>query len=302
MKFPVIEEKNRLNSLKYPEGKIKMILDTDTYNEVDDQFALAYALKSQDKLDIEAIYAAPFYNDRSKNPEDGMKKSYYEIIKIMKKMGYNNEEKVFKGSTDYIKDYDNPQISAAAEDLIGRVESLTSEEKLYVVAIGAITNIASAVLMEPEIIKDIVIIWLGGHAHYWPDTKEFNLSQDILASRVIFDCGVPLIQIPCMGVASHLQTNVPELKYYLSESDIGQYLINIVENYTDNPHGWSKVIWDISTIGYLINKNWVKTELVHSPVLTDQVTWSFDNSRHLIKVARWIDRDGIFSDLFNKIN
>lgn len=55
-----------------------------------------------------------------------------------------------------------------------------SEEKpLYVLAIGAITNVASALLMEPEIKNRMVLVWLGGNAYSWPDNKEFNLFQDV---------------------------------------------------------------------------------------------------------------------------
>ena len=31
-------------NLNRPEGKIDVVLDTDAYNEIDDQFAIAYAL------------------------------------------------------------------------------------------------------------------------------------------------------------------------------------------------------------------------------------------------------------------
>ena len=55
------------------------------------------------------------------------------------------------------------------------------------------------------------------------------------------------------------------------------------------------------TIAYLINPNWVLTALVHSPVLTDQVTWSVDNSRHFIRSANYVFRDGIFRDFFEKL-
>jgi len=48
-----------------------MVLDTDTYNEVDDQFAVVYALRSPERLRVEALYAAPFHNDRSSGPADG---------------------------------------------------------------------------------------------------------------------------------------------------------------------------------------------------------------------------------------
>ena len=49
--------------------KVNVILDTDTYNECDDQFALSQLLKNQDIFNIEAITVAPyshidrFYND-----------------------------------------------------------------------------------------------------------------------------------------------------------------------------------------------------------------------------------------------
>ena len=59
-----------LNRLKRPEGKIDVVLDTDTYNEIDDQFALAYLLRSGEKLNVKAIYAAPFFNEKSEGPAD----------------------------------------------------------------------------------------------------------------------------------------------------------------------------------------------------------------------------------------
>ena len=59
---------------------VRMVLDTDTYNEIDDQFAVVYALISPE-LDVQAVYAAPFHNNRSSGPGDGMEKSYEEILR-----------------------------------------------------------------------------------------------------------------------------------------------------------------------------------------------------------------------------
>jgi hypothetical protein len=122
------------------------------------------------------------------------------------------------------------------------------------------------------------------------------------ASRLIFDCGVPLVHIPAMGVTTHLLTTISELEaYVLGRGEIGDYLVDIVKGYQANHFGWSKVIWDIATIAYLINDNWVPTELVDSPILTDEVTWSFNRSRHLIRYATFVHRDPIFRDLFTKL-
>lgn len=300
MDFPKSTNQFILDRLELPEGKIKMVLDTDTYNEIDDQFALMYALRSPDRLNVQAIYAAPFYNDRSEGPGDGMEKSYDEIYRVLDRMNIKPSEGfVLKGSTRYLENLETPCESEAVRDLIKRV--MSSEEPLYVVAIGAITNIASAILLEPSIIEKIVVVWLGGHALYWPDTKEFNLEQDVLAARVVFDCGVPMVQIPCLNVVSHLATTLAELEMYMDgKSSIGTYLTQIVREYSKDHFAWSKVIWDISAIAYLIDPAWVPTNIVHSPVLTDQVTWSADQSRHLIKSAYNVDRDQIFKDLFKK--
>ena len=302
MEFPELSNQEHLEKLEHPGKKVRMVLDTDTYNEVDDQFALAYALKSQEAMDVEAIYAAPFHNDRSSGPEDGMEKSYQEIINILNMLEILDDGLVYKGSRGYLEDRKTPRESKAARNLIEKAKTATEEDPLYVVAIGAITNVASAILMEPEIIKKIVVVWLGGHAHYWPDTKEFNLFQDLPASRLIFDCGVPLVQMPCMGVSSHLITTASELEFYLKgKSKLGTYLTDIVSRATNDIKAGSRIIWDISTIAWLINPEWLPGNVVHSPIVTEDYTWSKDKSRHFIRCAAYANRDKIFADLFSKL-
>lgn len=301
MEFKKLSTQFLINRLELPEGKINMVLDTDTYNEVDDQFALLYALRSTERLNVEAVYAAPFYNDRSQGPRDGMEKSYEEILRVFERMNMKPPENfVFKGSTRYLESLDTPCHSEAVDDLIQR--AMSAEKPLYVVAIGAITNVASAILIEPRIMERIVIVWLGGNALYWPHTREFNLMQDVLAAQVIFNCGVPLVHVPCNNVVTHLHTTIAELEKYIDgKSAIGTYLTQIVREYSNDHIAWPKVIWDVAAVAYLVNPLWVPTNLVHSPVLTDQMTWSVDQSHHFVKVVVSVDRDQIFRDLFNKI-
>ena len=73
----------RIKNLSVPKGMADVVLDTDAYNEIDDQFAITYLLKSKDKLNTKAIYAAPFLNEKSVSPKDGMEKSYDEIFKLL---------------------------------------------------------------------------------------------------------------------------------------------------------------------------------------------------------------------------
>lgn len=280
-----------------------MVLDTDTYNEVDDQFALAYALLSPEKLKVEAVYAAPFHNSRSEGPADGMEKSYQEILRLLEFMNVPSEGFVYRGSTGYLQDIKQPIRSEAALDLVSKALASSPEEPLYVVTIGCITNIASAILIEPGIINNIVVVWLGGNGLDWPTQREFNLMQDVLAAQVVLNSGVPLVITPCRPVVSHFHTTLPELAHYLKgKNSLSNYLYEIVAGYNaQNLDAWSKEIWDVVAIAWLVNPAWVPTDLVHSPILTDQVTYSKDSARHFIRMATSLNRDAIFRDLFAKL-
>ena len=223
-------ELQRLRNLEVPTGNIDCVLDTDTYNEIDDQYALSLMIKSP-KLNLRAIYAAPFFNTHSTSPEDGMERSYDEILKLLTLMGKEDRKAdVFKGSRTYLPDEKTPVDSPAARHLCELAMTYSVEKPLYVVAIGAITNVASALLLEPRIADRIVLVWLGGHFDTWPDTREFNLFQDVAGARVVFGCGCPLVQLPCMGVVSSFYVTGPELRTWLSGK-------NALCDYLVSPHG-----------------------------------------------------------------
>jgi purine nucleosidase len=317
MNFPKISSSARLEKLQPPEGKIRIVIDTDTYNEIDDQFAVVHALLSPERLLVEGIYAAPFFNHRSTSPGQGMELSYDEILRLLDRLDMPSESLAYRGSSGFLTDYDHPYASDAVNDLIEKAMSL--DEPLYVVAIGALTNIASAILIEPKIIEKIILVWLGGNALHWPHTTEFNLCGDVLASRLIFDCGVPLILIPCAGVTTHLRTTVSEIEQYvMGQGAIGDYLAETFKNYSDDHFAWSKEIWDVVAIAFMINSDWIPSFITSSPMVAQQppdnepgpnpypweknnLTWSFDQSRHSIRCAYYVERDPIFRDLFTKL-
>jgi inosine-uridine nucleoside N-ribohydrolase len=280
---------------------VRMVLDTDTYNEIDDQFALVYSLISRE-LKVEAVYAAPFHNSRSKGPGDGMQKSYEEILRILNMMGLNHEGFAFKGSDDYLRDLREPHRSPASLDLVARATSADNKNPLYVVAIGAITNVASAILIDPSITRKIVVVWLGGNGHDWPHQQEFNFRQDLKASRLIFDSGVPLVQLPCTPVVTHFATTLPEMEHYLSgQGDIAGYLLKIFREYKQNHFATSKVLWDMTAVAWLVNPEWLPSNLVHAPIVTDQFTLSVDKTRHFVRAVYFVERDPIFGDFFKKL-
>ena len=91
-------------NLESPQKNVDVVLDTDAFNEVDDQYAIVYMLRSSE-LNPVAIYAAPFLNGKSESPADGMEKSYNEIFHILKLAGRTDmNDKVYKGAREYLKD------------------------------------------------------------------------------------------------------------------------------------------------------------------------------------------------------
>lgn len=303
MQWPKMDEAERMARLQAPAGRVDMVLDTDTYNEVDDQFALCYSLLSPERVNLQAVYAAPFHNDRSSGPEDGMEKSYDEIVRLLGTVNVGAEGFVFKGSRSYLSDRDTPVDSPAARDLVARAMARPEGDPLYVTAIGCITDVASALLMEPELVRRIVVVWLAGHELSWPHTREFNMMQDIAASQIILDSGVPLVLVPCMGVASHLTSTPWELNACIGgKNALCDALCELFAAYSANHYGWAKEIWDVAAVSWVLHPEWTQTELVHSPILSEDSHYSFDNGRHFIRVVRWLNRTRIFGDMFSHLS
>lgn len=283
----------------YKKEKINVILDTDTYNECDDQFALAYLLKNQDKFNIEAITVAPYSHSYIKETiEETTKKSYNEILKICNWLNFETKNKVFKGAINYLCNGYNEN-----NDAVNKIiEIANKNKKTYILAIGAITNVALAIKKEPKIVEKIEIVWLGGNEIGCKDNLEYNFRQDVEAIKIIFDSKVKITILPCKNVVSDLRIDINTLKNNLqNKSELCDYLIN--RFYNDGYHGIqeSRVIWDISVIAYMINKTWFETKRASCPNIKEDTSYELTDNRHEITFVTKLYRDKIYTDLFKKL-
>lgn len=298
-----------LKNLSVPEGKIDVVLDTDAYNEIDDQFAIGYMLRNTQKFNIKGICAAPFLNSKSTCASDGMEKSYNEIRKLLSLAEMSGlENSVFKGSEEFLKDEKTAVRSEAADFIAALADDYSPEKPLYIVAIGAITNVASALLKNPKMTENCVVVWLGGHGVHMPlAASEFNMKQDIAAARVVFGCGIPLVQLPCGGVVDHFLTSKYELEHWLKgKNALCDYLYNNTVREADSYAAgkpWTRVIWDVTAVAWLLNENskFMAERLMPSPIPEYDGHYAFAPNRHLIKYVYNINRDSLFEDLFNKL-
>jgi purine nucleosidase len=308
--------------LQLPSQPIHIVLDTDTKNEIDDQFALIYALLSKEIV-VEAVHAAPFVKSGYSTPASGMEASYNEILTLFRLMPHPPSIPVCHGSRAILSDPAIPVTSEAATHLI-KLAMQPRPIPLYVVTIGAVTNVISAILLAPQIKEHIVVVWLGAHPTYWRwdvgaavgsldhagPMREFNFSNDPRGAAALFDSGVPLVWVPCKNVAEHLRTVPAEIDRYVADcGEIGRYLATIFNNWVTRPAA-SKPLWDMSTIAYLINPEWVPTITAPTPhfnlaTLRDPRTPTpfdlTDTKRPLCRIAIDVKRDLILNDFFTKL-
>lgn len=289
--------------------KKKVILDTDIFNEVDDQFALTYLLKSLNTFDLQAITIAPFSKSgysSTKTIEEGTNKSYevaLNILDMLNKKEY--KEKVYKGAINY---YSTKIEDNDASNKI--IEIAKKNDKTTILAIGAITNVAIALKKEPNIANKIKVVWLGGNSFLQEHNDEFNFIQDIKAVKTVFDSKVELVVIPCRNVSSVLTTTTYELEHYLNKnSKINNYLKkifreckkNFIKNEIDEI-GQSKTLWDLSVVAYEINKDWFKEQVISCPKILKNGDYKMTKNSHKVTFISDISRNKLYQDFFIKMN
>ena len=298
-----------LEDLRSPSKK-NLILDTDTYNEIDDQFAIAYAMLS-DNINLLALTAAPFENHRAEDAALGMELSYQEMIKIRDFVDPEGKMNIpcYRGSTDYMPNIITPVRSEAAENIVRIVKE--TDGIVYVAAIGAFTNVASALLLDPSIMKKMVVILVGANSFAHVDCNEFNLAQNRSAARTIFECGVPVIVLPAMGGTEKITTTNAELQFYLKgkAGKLGDYLCEIMNEEEGVPEEdggvcktMTRVIWDIAAIAVLRGADeWTGLSIVPQHTITADGCWCDLKSGRQMIMAEWFRRCAIMSDFYTVI-
>lgn len=273
-----------------------VILDTDAFNEVDDQFAIAYLLRSKDRFDIRGITAAPFVAKHAATPKSGMEQSYDEILNICGLMG-EKDIPVYKGADRVMTSESDPVASPATDIIISEAKKCAAEgKKLLVLAIGAITNVGSALALEPKLADMMELVWLGGSLKV---ATEYNMDGDRAAASVVFDSSVPFVQMPCVGVVDKVYISKEELAERVKNCGaVGEYLLRIVDR-TGSP---GRVIWDIVTVAAFNVPGAFEYEVKARPTIVPGDDYGPDRPNTEMIVAVDADRDVIFNDLFKRIS
>lgn len=140
----------------------------------------------------------------------------------MELMGVKDRYPVRLGAPRGLEDEHTPIDSEGARLIIE--EAMREDDRpLYIACQGAVTDVASALLLKPEIAERMTVIWIGG-GDYPKGGFEFNLMMDIHAVNVIFSSKVPVWQVP-MSLYKVMAVSLAELQLKVRPcGEIGKYL------------------------------------------------------------------------------
>ena len=279
--------------------KKKVVLDTDAYNEIDDQFAIACLYYSK-KVDLLAVCAEHFMHDRCSSREIGMNRSYDEIIKVLSLCDPHYTIPVYRGSTTTV-DTEGKAVESEAADAIIEI-ARKSDELVYVVAIGALTNVTSAIMKAPDIKDKICVLFVGCRPLSIGCPVEYNVEQDYSAAQLLFESGVPLIIVPDAAVTQKLRSPIDCVAQLRGANPVCDYLYDISYNAyraVGCPETWARTIWDLGAPAIFETPEAATYEIIPRPILTDEQTYAYDDSRPEIIMVTDLDRDPIFDSAWS---
>ena len=253
----------------------QIFFDADTANEVDDLYAIVRAL-SASNWQLTALASAQWQASHLA-PDNSIDFSQQLNERLLAMLGRQDIPSP-RGGHRRMYDWGDPAIySAAAWELIRQAREVSDGQKLDVVAVGALTNIASALTIAPDIASKIRLHWLGS-TYDW-DRKEqgltdFNAMMDPQAARIMFESSVEMYVLPVSELYK-VQTSLAFAKTHLADkAPVGPFLIQRWEQHMDGSYT-ERILWDLHLVELMLHPEWARLERI-SGIKNNQVWYYRD--------------------------
>lgn len=222
---------------KFPSPRARVIIDNDFSGDPDDLYQIVHHLLSP-SVEIRAVIGSHLRPDDPFDPGEGSAANATKIVHdVFARMGLQSTELIFEGAARAIPDTATPVDSPAARAIIAEALRTDVNTPLYVAVGGGLTDLASALLLEPSIASRITLVWIGGSEHDGlafppPDGMpvEYNLLIDIAAGQVVFGCHeLEIWQVPRNVYRQCLVSDVELRRRVAALGPLGQYLFDEVQ-------------------------------------------------------------------------
>ncbi|MEM6344731.1 MAG: nucleoside hydrolase [Bacteroidota bacterium] len=296
---------------------IPIIIDTDANNELDDQHALAYAFFNEEVFDIIGVSVNATHNGGD------IESHLLEAKRVMQLCDVEGQIPLKKGANGNFSTIESEIVKAdfdgrEAVNFIIEEALKPREDKLVLVPIGKLTNIALAIKKAPEILGKIRIVWLGSN---YPQKGEYNLVNDIEAMNYLLDqkvqfemvmvrygepSGSDAVRITPDEITEKIKGYGPKVaavggRHGATFTHFGDYAENLfshIELHGDPP---SRALFDVVALAILKNPAWGESRLISSPIMENE-SW-VDRPKHAHKITIWenFDQEMIIEDFIKSI-
>ena len=291
--FPADPRDRRVPTIPPAGERIRLIIDSDAKNEIDDQWAIALAILSPERFEIEGCVGANFDNDRG--GPDGVQRSVAEIETVLEKAGMAGRWPVLPGSHPLRYQFE-PSPSPGVDFIVERALAATPEDPLWVVGLGAATDMASALLLEPAICDRVIAFW---HLRTrWPERcYNFNVIGDVRAARLLFHTPVPFV---LFDTGTYLRCPMAESEREVApHGALGAYL----HQYRHGNPWWSdprKGFYDLGDVAALLDPDLACWDETSCPEVGWDLGYQFTGTKGSILRCYHVDRDRTFDHLYTK--
>jgi len=257
-------------ALPPPSQSLRLLVDSDTANEIDDLYAIALASRAPDRFRIEGFVATHFAQFAGR---DSIDQSYDLLLTLLDVAGMAGRYPVGKGG-DPMPFIHEPSDSDGARLIIDRAHAGSEDDPLWVVGLGAATNLASALLLDPTILPKVRYVYHARSEWSWPERSEqFNVGGDVRAARYLLESDVPLAwfdtgtQLTCpMSVTEERLLPLGGLPAFLHEYRLRR------EHYQRDDKGF----FDLGDIAWMMQPDVCRFDVVDVPRMDWKMAFRHD--------------------------
>lgn len=295
--------------------KIKILIDTDANNELDDQHALAYAFLNNDIFEIVGVTVNNTYNG------EGIQGHYDEALRIIRLFNLEDKIPLKKGASgnynEIVSNISAPDFDGfEAVDFIIQEAMKMKDEKLVLLPVGKLTNVTLAILKEPKIIDKIRVVWLGSN---YPDAGEYNLDNDTTSVNPVIESGVEFemvtvrygfpsgtaaVTVTRDDVAQNIKGKGPKAKVAITGrhggefTTFGDYSFNLFEHAEMHGNPPSRALFDMAAVAIVKDSEWAQKVEIPAPILSGNAWIEKPENTHKIYIWENFNRDAIVDDFF----
>ena len=298
--------------------KHRVLLDTDANNELDDQHAMAYLFFNGDVFDVAGITV-----NTTRNGGD-IEGHYQEARRVMDLCNVYSSMPLHKGANASFEeirqnldkaDFDG----AAAVNFIIEEAHKKADEKLILLPVGKLTNIALALEKDPSIADKVRIVWLGSN---YPYPGEYNQDNDEASLNYILNVDVPFEMVLVRGGketgTAAVSSNRAEInsimpgKGPLADNPItgrhgdtfdhfGDYSVNLYSNIHTYDEAGTRPLYDMAAIAIVKDPSWAEKKEIPAPLLVDGEWQERPNNPRKVMIWENFNKEAIMGDFFDRM-